>query len=196
MSALDDLRRELSPWWRPTRHGRSRCIGTTVLVHHAGWQGWLRSDAGRRTRFRWIAAPALGVTVADLCSVVRRPPVRGRRRAALRLARDWPREFVERGIEALTTAGYLRPSSAFISVPDICGKCYEVSATSTNNSTGTNPGRPDVIARPDRDSRAPRRLTLGFGSCTRAKRLLRRRVTRRTFVVSSRARFRVCYPYR
>jgi len=67
MSRWHELRRELSPGGdRLATAGQVH--GSTVLVHHAGWQGWLRSDAADG-HISMDRGTALGVTIADCVPV-------------------------------------------------------------------------------------------------------------------------------
>jgi len=133
MARWAELRREL-------RSGGSRLAtasqvhGATVLVHHAGWEGWLRGDDadGHVSIER---GTALAVTVADCVPVFLAHPSG----AAALLHSGWrgtAARIVERGIEALAQRG-LRASELRVHTgPAICGKCYEVSADVFSRLTG------------------------------------------------------------
>jgi YfiH family protein len=142
MSRWHELRRELAPGGdRLATAGQVH--GNTVLVHHAGWQGWLRSDAadGHVSMDR---GTALGVTIADCVPVFIAHPSG----AVAALHSGWrgtAARIVERGIEALTHRGLPASELRVHLGPAICGKCYEVSGDVYAELTGTNPGRPRTV---------------------------------------------------
>jgi YfiH family protein len=117
--------------------------GTAVLVHHAGWDGWLRGDAadGHLSMSR---GTALAVTVAD-CVPVFLAHASG---AVALLHSGWrgtAARIVERGIEALAHRGVPPAELRLHTGPAICGKCYEVSAEVYAQLTGRDPGKPTTI---------------------------------------------------
>ena len=139
-----ELRRELA---RDAPGGRlatsAQVHGSTVLVHHAGWEGWLRAESadghvsvGRGT--------ALAVTVADCVPVFIAHPSG----AIALLHSGWrgtAARIVERGVEALEQRGFPAAELRVHTGPAICGRCYEVSADTYAQLTGKNPGRPTPI---------------------------------------------------
>ena len=142
MSRWYELRRELSPGGdRLASAGQVH--GNTVLVHHAGWQGWLRSDAadGHVSMDR---GTALAVTIADCVPVFIAHPSG----AVAALHSGWrgtAARIVERGIEALTHRGLAASELRMHLGPAICGNCYEVSPDVYSQLTGINPGHPTTI---------------------------------------------------
>lgn len=142
MARWHELRRELAPGGdRLATAGQVH--GSTVLVHHGGWQGWLRSDAadGHVSMDR---GTALGVTIADCVPVFIAHPSG----AVAALHSGWrgtAARIVERGIETLTHRGLSASELRIHLGPGICGKCYEVSADVYEQLTGRNPGRPTTV---------------------------------------------------
>jgi YfiH family protein len=142
ISRWAELRRELDP-------GRGRLAtanqvhGATLLVHHAGWEGWLRAnDAdGHLAADR---GTALAVTVADCVPVFLAHPS-----GAIALLHSGWRgtagRIVERGIDALEQRGFRASELRLHTGPAICGTCYEVSAEVYGQLTGTDPGRPTCV---------------------------------------------------
>jgi len=168
MSRWAELRRELSPGGERLATA-GQVHGSTILVHHAGWQGWLRSDAadGHVSMER---GTALGGTIADCVPVVIAHPSG----AVAALHSGWrgtAARIVERGIEAMTHRGLSASELRLHLGPAICGKCYEVSGDVFAQLTGTNPGRPrtvDLRALISDHARAAgvRHISIS-GSCTR-----------------------------
>jgi YfiH family protein len=168
MSRWAELRRELSPGGERLATA-GQVHGSTILVHHAGWQGWLRSDAadGHVSMER---GTALGVTIADCVPVFIAHPSG----AVAALHSGWrgtAARIVERGIEAMTHRGLSASELRLHLGPAICGKCYEVSGDVFAQLTGTNPGRPrtvDLRALISDHARAAgvRHISIS-GSCTR-----------------------------
>jgi hypothetical protein len=127
------LRREL-------RTGGSRLAtasqvhGARVLVHHAGWEGWLRADEadGHVSMER---GTALAVTIADCVPVFLSHPSG----AVALLHSGWrgtADRIVEHGIEALTQRGAPASELRLHTGPAICGRCYEVSPEVYSRLTG------------------------------------------------------------
>jgi len=168
MSRWAELRRELSPGGERLATA-GQVHGSTILVHHAGWQGWLRSDAadGHVSMER---GTALGVTIADCVPVFIAHPSG----AVAALHSGWrgtAARIVERGIEAMTHRGLSASELRLHLGPAICGKCYEVSGDVFAQLTGTNPGRSrtlDLRALISDHARAAgvRHISIS-GSCTR-----------------------------
>jgi YfiH family protein len=117
--------------------------GTTVLVHHSGWEGWLRAGQadGHATMER---GTALAVTVADCVPVFIAHPSG----AIALLHSGWrgtAARIVERGIDTLVHRGCPATELRIHMGPAICGKCYEVSGDVYAELTGRNPGKPTTI---------------------------------------------------
>jgi polyphenol oxidase len=143
--------------------------GSTVLVHHDCWDGWLRAnDAdGHVATSR---GTALAVTVADCVPVFIAHPSG----AVALLHSGWKgtaARIVVRGIEALAQRGFPPAELRVHLGPAICGACYEVSADVYQQLTGKNPGRPatvdlrEIIARDARAAGATH--VTSSDSCTR-----------------------------
>ena len=131
------LRRELKPGG-PRLATASQVHGTNVLVHHAGWEGWLRADDadGHVAPER---GTALAVTVADCVPVFIAHPS-----GAIGLLhsgwRGTAAGIVARGIAVLEQRGFPAAELRLHTGPAVCGKCYEVSADVYAQLIGTNPG--------------------------------------------------------
>jgi polyphenol oxidase len=136
------LRRELKSGG-PRLATASQVHGTNVLVHHAGWEGWLRADDadGHVTSER---GTGLAVTVADCVPVFIAHPS-----GAIGLLhsgwRGTAAGIVSRGIAVLEQRGFRAAELRLHTGPAICGKCYEVSGDVYAQLTGTNPGRPRTV---------------------------------------------------
>jgi polyphenol oxidase len=136
------LRRELKTGG-PRLATASQVHGTNVLVHHAGWEGWLRADDadGHVTSER---GTGLAVTVADCVPVFIAHPS-----GAIGLLhsgwRGTAAGIVSRGIAMLEQRGFRAAELRLHTGPAICGKCYEVSGDVYAQLTGTNPGRPRTV---------------------------------------------------
>jgi len=142
MRRWQELRRELAPGGDRLATA-AQVHGNTVLVHHTGWQGWLRSDAADG-HISIDRGTALAVTIADCVPVFIAHPSG----AVAALHSGWrgtAARIVERGIEALTHRGLPASELRVHLGPAICGKCYEVSGDVYAELTGTNPGRPTTI---------------------------------------------------
>ena len=117
--------------------------GTTVLVHHQGWEGWLRADEadGHAAAER---GTALAVTVADCVPVFIAHPSG----AIALLHSGWrgtAARIVERGIETLAQRGFPAAELRLHMGPAICGRCYEVSGDVYRQLTGRDPGSPTTV---------------------------------------------------
>lgn len=117
--------------------------GANVLVHHAGWTGWLRADAadGHVSMER---GTGLAVSVADCVPVFVAHPSG----AVALLHSGWrgtAARIIERGIEALLHRGMPASELRVHTGPAICGACYEVSADVYAQLTGRDPGRPTTV---------------------------------------------------
>jgi YfiH family protein len=142
MSRWHELRRELAPGGHRLATA-AQVHGNTVLVHHHGWEGWLRGDAadGHVSMDR---GTAMAVTIADCVPVFIAHPSG----AAAALHSGWrgtAARIVEQGIEALTHRGLPASELRVHLGPGICGNCYEVSADVYAQLTGINPGHPTTI---------------------------------------------------
>ena len=142
MGRWDRLRAELRTGG-PRFATATQVHGTNVLVHHEGWEGWLRGDAadGHLSMSR---GTALAVTVAD-CVPVFLAHASG---AVALLHSGWrgtAGRIVERGIEALAHRGVPAAELRLHTGPAICGKCYEVSGEVYAQLTGRDPGKPTTI---------------------------------------------------
>jgi YfiH family protein len=142
MSRWDRLRAELRTGG-PRFATATQVHGTNVLVHHPGWEGWLRGDAadGHLSMSR---GTALAVTVAD-CVPVFLAHASG---AVALLHSGWrgtAGRIVERGIEALAHRGVPPAELRLHTGPAICGKCYEVSGDVYAQLTGRDPGKPTTV---------------------------------------------------
>lgn len=117
--------------------------GANVIVHRPGWNGWLRAESadGHVSIER---GTGLAVTIADCVPVFVAHPSG----AIALLHSGWrgtAARIVERGISALTMAGFAAADLRVHTGPAICGNCYEVSADVYAQLSGKNPGRPTTI---------------------------------------------------
>jgi len=142
MARWSRLRQELRSGG-PRLATASQVHGTNVVVHVAGWDGWLRApDAdGHATMVR---GTALAVTVADCVPVFIAHPSG----AIVLLHSGWrgtAAGILRRGVAVLQEHG-LRASELRVHTgPAICGACYEVSGDVYAQLTGVNPGVPRTI---------------------------------------------------
>lgn len=134
-----DLRKELGARLATA----SQVHGSEVLVHHAGWDGWLRaSDADGHVSV--TRGTGLAVTIADCVPVFIAHPSG----ATALLHSGWrgtAARIVERGIETLIHRGFPASELRVHTGPAICGACYEVSADVFAQLTGRDPGQPATI---------------------------------------------------
>jgi YfiH family protein len=133
------LRRELGA----RMASASQVHGNNVLVHHPGWEGWLRGD-NADGHVSIERGTALVVTVADCVPVFVAHPSG----AIAVLHSGWrgtAGRIIERGIEALThrrmPARELRVHTGVA----ICGKCYEVSPDVYGQLTGKSADKPTTV---------------------------------------------------
>jgi YfiH family protein len=117
--------------------------GSTLLVHHPGWEGWLRGEEadGHLAAER---GTAVAVTVADCVPVFLAHPSG----AIALLHSGWrgtAARIVERGIEALVQRGFPASELRLHAGPAICGKCYEVSPDVYRQLTGRDAGRATTV---------------------------------------------------
>ncbi|MEP6495117.1 MAG: polyphenol oxidase family protein [bacterium] len=136
------LRHELGPGGARLASA-NQCHGTRVLVHHPGWEGWLRADAADG-HASIESGTALAVTIADCVPVFIAHPS-----GAIALLHSGWRgtagRIVAQGIATLTRQGFPAAELLVHTGPAICGKCYEVSSDVYAQLTGTNPGKPTTI---------------------------------------------------
>ena len=133
MKRWRQLREELHPGGARLASA-TQVHGTTVIVHNARWNGWLRADEadGHVSTDRGLA---LVVTVADCVPVFIAHPSG----AAAILHSGWrgtAGRIIEHGIDALAQRGYATAELRVHLGPAICGKCYEVGADVYRQLTG------------------------------------------------------------
>jgi YfiH family protein len=144
MGRWSDLRRELRPGASGARFATaSQVHGTRVVVHGAGWDGWLRvDDADGHAAIQ--RGTGVAVTIADCVPVFVAHPS-----GAIALLHSGWRgtagRIVTRGIEALAHRGSPSSELRVHLGPAICGKCYEVSADVMRQLTGHDPGRAATV---------------------------------------------------
>jgi YfiH family protein len=139
MSRWDALRAEL----RHRLASARQVHGGNVLVHHAGWDGWLRgNDADGHVAME--RGTALAVSVADCVPVFIAHPSG----AVALLHSGWrgtAARIVERGIEALMHRGMPAAELRVYTGPSICGRCYEVSPDVYAQLTGRSVDTPTTV---------------------------------------------------
>jgi YfiH family protein len=121
----------------------SQVHGHRVIVHHPGWDGWLRSD-GADGHVSIERGTALVVTVADCVPVFLVHPSG----AIALLHSGWrgtAARIVERGIEAMTHRGIPASELRLHTGVAICGKCYEVSPDVYRQLTGRSVDAPTTV---------------------------------------------------
>ncbi len=117
--------------------------GNDILVHHAGWEGWLRGEAADG-HLAVDRGTAIVVTIADCVPVFLAHPSG----AIALLHSGWrgtAARIVERGIAALAQRGFPPAELRVHTGPAICGQCYEVSAEVYARLTGRDPGQPTTV---------------------------------------------------
>lgn len=133
------LRRELGP----RLASAAQVHGNNVLVHHPGWEGWLRSiEADGHVSM--TRGTAVVVSVADCVPVFIAHPSG----AIALLHSGWrgtAARIIERGIEVLTRRGIRVSELRVYTGPAICGKCYEVSPDVYGQLTGKSVDRPTTV---------------------------------------------------
>ena len=142
MRRWDALREELAPAG-PRLAVARQVHGTRVVVHGAGWEGWLRVDAadGHLAVKRGTGA---AVTIADCI-----PVFIGHPSGAIAILHSGWRgtvgRIVERAVELL--AQRMVPASELIVHlgPGICGECYEVSPDVHAQLTGRTVDKPTTV---------------------------------------------------
>ena len=120
----------------------SQVHGGRVVLHAAGWEGWLRvrEADGHASLAR---GTAMAVTVADCVPVFVAHPTG----AVALLHSGWrgtAARIVERGIALLAPAGPARELRVHLG-PAICGGCYEVSAEVYAELTGRTVHAPTTV---------------------------------------------------
>lgn len=144
MGRWSALREAVRPADGPARFATATQVhGANVIVHHAGWDGWLRAEAadGHVSMER---GTALAVNVADCVPVFVAHPSG----AVAMLHSGWrgtAARIVERGIEAMMHRGLPASELRVHTGPAICGECYEVSADVHAQLTGVDPGGPATV---------------------------------------------------
>lgn len=142
MGRWDALRAELRSGG-PRLATARQVHGARVLVHAAGWEGWLRADEadGHAAIDR---GTAMAVSIADCVPVFVIHPSG----AAALLHSGWrgtAARIVEAGISAITHRGLPAAELRVHLGPAICGKCYEVSPEVYERLTGARPSKPAVV---------------------------------------------------
>jgi YfiH family protein len=117
--------------------------GAHVLVHAAGWEGWLRGlqADGHVAAER---GTAVAVSIADCVPVFLAHPSG----AIALLHSGWrgtAARIVEHGIAALTQRGFPASELRMHLGPAICGRCYEVSADVYRQVTGESVAAPRPV---------------------------------------------------
>ena len=129
--------------------------GTRVLIHGAGWSGWVRADGADGHLL--TAGGAAAVTIADCVPVFIAHPSgmvavvhAGWRGVAGGILAETFRAFAVKGIAVAELVVHLGPS--------ICGRCYEVGSDVFERLTGwpTTRPRPSAPAAPPPWRRRPR----------------------------------------
>jgi purine-nucleoside/S-methyl-5'-thioadenosine phosphorylase / adenosine deaminase len=136
------LRRELRSGG-PRLATAAQVHGAHVIVHHEGWEGWLRAEEGDG-HVSMERGTALAVTVADCVPVFLSHPSG----AIALLHSGWrgtASRIVEHGISALTQRGVPASELRLHTGPAICGKCYEVSADVYRQLTGRAVDSPSTV---------------------------------------------------
>jgi hypothetical protein len=117
--------------------------GNSVIVHHPGWEGWLRgNDADGHVSIE--RGTALAVSVADCVPVFIGHPSG----AVAALHSGWRgtvARIVERGVEAMTHRGLQASELRVHTGVAICGRCYEVSPDVYGQLTGRRVDKPTTV---------------------------------------------------
>ncbi len=137
-----DLARALTSLGAPRLASSKQVHGTRVLVHGAGWDGWLRVDDADG---HLMAQPgAAAISIADCVPVLIAHPSgavaavhAGWRGVAGGILPEAIRMFAARGLPADELVVHLGPS--------ICGRCYEVGADVYEQLTGWSTTRPRQV---------------------------------------------------
>lgn len=117
--------------------------GGTVLLHVAGWDGWLRARAADG-HVSLSPGTAMAVTVADCVPVFLAHP----RGAAAVVHSGWRGTVagvIRRAIERLVTGGFPARELTVHCGPAICGDCYEVSPDVYGQLTGLTVAAPRPV---------------------------------------------------
>jgi len=149
----DPIRDVMARWDTVIAHAASHGVGrlatakqvhgSSVLVHAAGWEGWLRAPEadGHAVVSR---GTAVAVTIADCVPVFLAHPSG----AVALLHSGWrgtAARIVEQGIAALEHRGCPASELRMHLGPAICGECYEVSADVYGKLTGETPSAPRTV---------------------------------------------------
>jgi YfiH family protein len=142
MERWNALRRELATAG-PRLASAAQVHGTRVVVHAAGWEGWLRVDAadGHVAPER---GTAMAVTIADCVPVFLAHPSG----ATALLHSGWrgtAGRIVEQGVDALSRHGFPTRELHLHLGPAICGRCYEVSPEVYASLTGRTVDGPTTV---------------------------------------------------
>lgn len=142
MARWDRLRELLYPMG-PRLATARQVHGSRVIVHGAGWQGWLRgSDAdGHLSMDR---GTAMAVSIAD-CVPVFLAHASG---AAALLHSGWrgtAARIIERALDEFESRGIPSVELSLHLGPAICGRCYEVSPDVIEQLTGRSATHPATI---------------------------------------------------
>jgi YfiH family protein len=117
--------------------------GRDVLIHGAGWRGWLRGDAADG-HLSAVRGTAMAVTVADCVPVFIVHPAG----AAAVVHSGWrgtEARITSAAITALAALGFPADELLVHCGPAICGRCYEVSADVATRLTGIPTQQPTRV---------------------------------------------------
>jgi hypothetical protein len=168
MGRWNALRQELAPAG-PRLATSHQVHGDRVLMHGAGWEGWLRANDGDG-HAALDRGTGMAVSIADCVPVF----IAHASGAVALLHSGWrgtAARIIERAFDLLETRGIAVADSMVHLGPAICGRCYEVSPDVLERLTGRRVDRPApvdlraIIADHARQ-RGARRITVS-GSCTR-----------------------------
>jgi polyphenol oxidase len=117
--------------------------GSRVVVHGAGWEGWLRVD-GADGHAATERGTAMAVSIADCVPVFLAHPA-----GAIALLHSGWRgtadRIVQHGVAALEQRGFPAIELRMHLGPAICGRCYEVSPDVHARLTGRVVDRPATV---------------------------------------------------
>jgi YfiH family protein len=136
------MQRALVPLGAPRLASARQVHGTRVLVHTAGWEGWLRVDGADAHLL--TAGGAAAVTIADCVPIFLAHPSgvvaavhAGWRGTAGGILAETVKAFDAQGLRASELVMHLGPS--------ICGRCYEVGVDVYTQLTGWETKRPRQV---------------------------------------------------
>lgn len=143
MGRWDALRATMAGFGARRLATAAQMHGTNVLVHVAGWEGWLRGPEadGHAVTTR---GTGIAVTIADCVPVFFAHPSG----ATALLHSGWrgtAAHIVDAGVGALTHRGFPAAELRMHLGPAICGKCYEVSADVLSQLTGARVNAPATV---------------------------------------------------